>query len=40
MGTVHKNKSKLKGHLEDEESMPKHLINLYAEYIQQPKIDG
>jgi len=40
MGTVHKNKSKLKSHLKDEENVPKHLMNLYAEYIQQPKFDG
>ena len=40
METVHKDKSKLKSHLKDEENMPKHLMNLYAEYIQQPKCDG
>ena len=40
MGTVQKNKSKLKRHLKDEENMPKYLMNLYAEYIQQPKFDG
>ena len=39
MGIVHKNKSKLKSHLKDEESMPKHLMNLYIEQIQQPKFD-
>ena len=39
MGTVHKNKSKLKSQLKDEENMPKHPINLYTEQIQQPKFD-
>jgi len=39
MGTGHKTKSKLKSHLKDEENMPKHLMNFYAEYIKQPKFD-
>jgi len=40
MGTVHKNKSKLKSRLKGEENVPKHLMNLYVEDIQQPKFDG
>jgi len=40
MGTVPKNKGKLKSHLKDEKNVPKYLMNLYAEYIQEPKFDG